>query len=383
MTRPTILVTGATGKTGRAVVTQLREQNWPVRAVVRIRDARSQQLERLGAQIVVADLFDPDQLLDAMRGTARAYYCPPFHPYMVQSAVAFAVAAREAKLESVVGLSQWLASPRHPSLSTRQHWLADRLLAMLPGVAHTVVNPGLFAEYPYLFLMKYAALLGVVPMPGDPLSRNAPPSNADIARVAVAALVDPDTHAGKTYRPTGPELLTIAEMVAIMGRVLGRKVRLVSVPLWMFFKAARMDGVSPMLLDGLRYYVEEHSRGTFAFGAPTDDVLTVTGQPPENFETIARRHAALPEARPTVGNKLRAFARFMAVPFQPGFDPARYERALEMPVPAAPLFDLDSPRWKSEHGPGGASSGVVLTHAQIPVGPDQPRRAADLLIAAA
>ncbi len=39
--RPTILVTGATGKTGGAVVSQLRERGWPVRAVVRARDARS------------------------------------------------------------------------------------------------------------------------------------------------------------------------------------------------------------------------------------------------------------------------------------------------------------------------------------------------------
>jgi len=42
-------------------------------------------------------------------------------------------------------------------------------------------------------------------------SRNAPPSNEDIARVAVAALMDPARHAGKSYRPTGPELLGAEE----------------------------------------------------------------------------------------------------------------------------------------------------------------------------
>ena len=96
MPLPKILVTGATGKTGAAVVDQLLAKGYPVRASVRVRDARSADLERRGAEVVVADLFDPDQLRDAMVGVQRGYYVPPFHPYAIQSAVAFAVAAQEA-----------------------------------------------------------------------------------------------------------------------------------------------------------------------------------------------------------------------------------------------------------------------------------------------
>ena len=57
----------------------------------------------------------------------RAYYCPPFDPYMIQGAAGFAVAAKEAQLEHIVSLAQWLASPSHPSLMTRQHLLAAEL----------------------------------------------------------------------------------------------------------------------------------------------------------------------------------------------------------------------------------------------------------------
>lgn len=350
MKPPKILVTGATGKTGAAVVAQLREKNWPVRAIVRSHDARSQRLERLGAEVFVADLFDPEQMATALRGTARAYYCPPFHPYMIQSAAAFAVAAREAKLESVVGLSQWLASPSHPALMTRQHWLADRMLSMIPGIAYTKVNPGFFASYPYLFLIKYASLLGIFPLPMDGHSRNAPPSNEDIARVAVAALLDPDRHAGKAYRPTGPELISVDDMVRILSRVLGRKVRHVRTPLWMFFKAARMDGLSPILLSGLGYYCQDHNHGAFEHGAPTNDVLEVTGRPPEGFETIARRHAALPEAKRNVRNTLRTFAGFMSVPFRPGFNPERFAREQCHPTPSRPQLATDSESWRLERG---------------------------------
>ena len=85
---------------------------------------------------------------------------------------------------------------------TRQSWLVDQLFSMTPGVAHTIVNPGFFADS-YLVTIGLAAHLGVFPwMFGN--SRNAPPSNEDIARVAVAVLMDPARHAGKSYRPTGP-----------------------------------------------------------------------------------------------------------------------------------------------------------------------------------
>src|SRR5215471_10535330 len=109
MTIPKILVTGATGRTGGAIVTQLLAKGVPVRAMVRTFDQRSAALEAQGAEIVVADIFDPGQLMDAMRDLERAYYCPPYHPFVIQSASAFAVAAREAGLEQIVSLSQWLA----------------------------------------------------------------------------------------------------------------------------------------------------------------------------------------------------------------------------------------------------------------------------------
>src|SRR5258708_11791464 len=89
------LETAATGRTGRVVVTQLLAKGWPVRAAVRVRDARSDLLQCRGAEVVVADIFDRGQLMDTMRGVQRAYYCPPYHPFAIQSVAAFAAAARE------------------------------------------------------------------------------------------------------------------------------------------------------------------------------------------------------------------------------------------------------------------------------------------------
>jgi uncharacterized protein YbjT (DUF2867 family) len=350
MTQPLILVTGATGKTGGQVARQLLAAGVPVRAFVRREDSRSAQLKAVGAEIAVGDLADPQALLDAMRGVQRAYFLPPFDPYMIHSAAAFAAAAREARLESMVGLSQWLANPEHPALATRQHWLADRLFAMLPDTALTIVNPGFFADMPYMSLIKYAAQLGVLPFPARGSSKDAPPSVDDIARVAVAALIDPAKHAGKRYRPTGPDMLSLKEMAAIMGRVVGRAVRHVNMPLWMFYKAARMDGFDHFLLSQMGAYLQDHDGGAFGLGGATDHVFEVTGRQPESFEAITRRYAAQPQAQRTAGNFMRAFAGFMSVPMRPGFNPRRFARTLWTPQPRTPVLSADSALWRQEHG---------------------------------
>ncbi|HEY4131588.1 MAG TPA: NmrA family NAD(P)-binding protein, partial [Gemmatimonadaceae bacterium] len=228
MITPRILVTGATGKTGRRVAAELLNSGYPVRALVHREDARSVRLRAHGAEVVVADLSDVERVAAALHGVQRAYYCPPFDPYMVQGAVAFAIAAKEARLEHIVSLTQWLSSPSHPSLMTRQLWLVDRLFSMMPEIAHTIVRPGFFADA-YLAPIATAAHLGLFPWPyGN--SRNAPPSNEDIARVAASALMNPGRHAGKTYRPTGPELLNAAQMAAAIGRAVERSVRVVPAP---------------------------------------------------------------------------------------------------------------------------------------------------------
>jgi NAD(P)H dehydrogenase (quinone) len=184
MIKPRIIVTGATGKTGSVVVSELLKAGYPVRAMVHREDVRSARLQSYGAELAVADMSDVERVADALKDVQRAYYCPPFDPYMIQSAVAFAVAAKEARLEHIVGLTQWLASPSHPSLMTRQLWLVDRLFSMTPGVAHTIIKPGIFADA-YLVTIDFAAHFGVFPrIWGN--SRNAPPSNEDIARVAAA-----------------------------------------------------------------------------------------------------------------------------------------------------------------------------------------------------
>src|SRR6516225_11379446 len=107
MTKPRIFVTGATGKTGSVVTSELLKAGYPVRAMVRREDSRSARLKTQGAEIAVADMSDVERVAGALKDVQRAYFVPPFDPYMIQGAVAFAVAAKEARLEHIVGMTQW------------------------------------------------------------------------------------------------------------------------------------------------------------------------------------------------------------------------------------------------------------------------------------
>jgi len=343
-TKPLILVTAASGRTGSAAVTELLALGFPVRALVHRADQRSAHLQQAGAEVVVGNLYDMRDLQNALSGVTRAYYCPPIAPNLLHGVAMFAFAAEEARVESVTLLSQWTPHPTHPSIVTREHWMANNLLAWMPTVSLVHVNPGLFADI-YLMATPGVAHFGMFTMPiGD--GRNAPPSSADIARCVVATLIDPDTHTGRNYRPTGPVLLSGEDMADIFAKVLGRSVSFRDIPGRMLSKVAAAQGYPMFEISQLGYYLDDQKRGAFEIGAPTDHVRLLTGREPEGFETILRRHVRTdPEATVSLRNKL-AMMRLMAkaaVTRLP--DLQKWEADQGHPMLEMPLGAMENPDW--------------------------------------
>lgn len=353
MNKPKILVTSAAGNTGIPTTLQLLEKGYLVRAFVRRNDHRAKRLEDAGAEIFVGDQNSIADMRRAMSGVQRAYHCFPVAANHAHFGSVFAIAAQEAQLEHVVMLAQWTSHADHPSMFTREVWLNEQLLKLLPDTTLTVNNTGWFAEN-YFFVLETVAQLGILPMPlgdGD-VKKNAPPSNDDIAAVNVAALIDPATHAGKTYRPTGPELLSPNEIAAIMGKVLGRKVKYVDIPESMLMKALKVGGFPEMASTQLRLYTDEYRRGTFAVHAPNNVVKELTGREPEDFETITRRMvASRPEAVQTIANKLKAIVNFVKIPFAMRANADVIERRREHVLLKSPTFVQDSQTWREKHDP--------------------------------
>ena len=139
MTHP-ILVTGAAGgaqgSTGRQVASLLIKQGIPVRALVHKLDARSDELRKLGAEVVEGDLLNPPSVQTALRNVTRAYFSYPVADGLLEAATIFAAAAGDAGLDVVVNNSQFQGRPgdpayrdlQHaPSFRNLQHRLADRI----------------------------------------------------------------------------------------------------------------------------------------------------------------------------------------------------------------------------------------------------------------
>jgi len=354
MSKPKILVTSAAGKTGIPATLQLLDCGFPVRAFVRSYDHRAKRLEDAGAEIFVGDLYSISDMRRAQVGVQRAYHCAPTQTNGLHFGAVFVIAVQEAKLEHVVMLTQWTADANHPSVVTRETWMNEQLMKHLPNTTLTVINVGWFAENYFMGTLETVAQLGIWPMPlGDAnVKKNAAPSNSDIAAVAVAALVDPATHAGNTYRPTGPELLSPNEMAAVMGKVLGRRVRYINVPDWLVMKALISQGFPATMVTQLVIYAEEYRRGTFAVNAPNDVVQELTSQKAEDFETITRQIVTeRPEAVLSLINKLRAMGNFIKSPLTFGTNPEVIERRAEHVVLKSPTLNLDSPSWVETHDP--------------------------------
>ena len=354
MSQPRILVTSAAGNTGIPATLQLLELGFPVRAFVRSHDDRARRLEEAGAEIFVGDQYSIADMRKAMSGVQRAYHCSPTAPNHLHFGAVFAIAAQEAKLEHVVMLSQWLADPDHPSFMTREVWMNEQLLKQLPDTTLTTINVGWFAENYFRGVLDTVAQLGILPMPlgdGD-VKKNAPPSNDDIAAAVVAALVDPELHAGNVYRPTGPELLSPNEIAAVMGKVLGRKVKYQDMPESMMLKALVSQGFSESMVNQLAIYADEYRRGAFAVNAPNNVVRDLTGREAEDFETITRCIvAARPDAVRTVRNKLKAIRNFLKTPFVLGTNPEAIAQRKDHVLLESPTFVRDSKPWLEEHDP--------------------------------
>ena len=326
-----------------------------MRAFVRRIDHRSDRLKAAGAEVVVGSLEDMVDLRTAMAGVQRAYFCPPLESGALRKAVLFATAAKEARLEVVVALSQWLCDPTHPALHAEEKWLAGRVLDWLPGIDVVTINPGFFADN-YMAALEPIAQFGLMAIPlGE--GRNAPPSNEDIARVEVGALTDPRCHAGKTYRPTGPRLLVPDEIAATFGKVLGRRVRYQNAPIALFLKVAKSMGYSDYLISQLNFFLLDYQRDSFGVGAPTDAVLEVSGSPPEDFESIVRRYVATsPLVERRVGAMLRAGLHLVKALTTPAPRLDAIAAQLELPRISHATLAADSAAWRRSHVLSSATS---------------------------
>ncbi|HEY6738675.1 MAG TPA: NmrA family NAD(P)-binding protein [Actinopolymorphaceae bacterium] len=262
----TILVTGATGNVGRLVVDELVRAGAPVRALTT--NPRKAALPK-EVEVVTGYLGKVETVRPALEGVERLYLAP-----LLDTVGEVVALAREAGVRHIVDLS-----------GERGGWwwpISEAVEAS--GIPYTHLCPGEFMGNALMWAEQIRET-GVV-RDGYPTSANAPIDPRDIAAVAATALLE-DGHCGQTYDLTGPETLSRAEKVRLIGEALGGEIPYVEIS-----HEEAVAQWSPSMGDFAQTYVEGMAELTAHPQQALSTVEKVTGRPGIRFAQWAAENVA-------------------------------------------------------------------------------------------
>jgi len=283
-----VLVTGATGRVGRAVVAQLLGAGVPVRALTRRPDAAGLPA---AVEVVAGDLTVPESL-DAGLQSVGAVFLVWTAPPTTAPAVVERLASHARR---VVFLSSPHRTPhpffQQPNPMAVLHADIERLIATA-GLASTIIRPGMFASNARLW---WAAMIrdGEVVRWPYAAAETAPIDERDIAAVAARALCE-DQHAGGDYVLTGPNSLSQAAQVSVIGSAIGRRIRFEELSPEEFRRETAGSWPSPVVDMLLAAWGATIGRPAFV----TSTVADVVGSPARTFRQWVVDHVEVFRKRP-------------------------------------------------------------------------------------
>ncbi|MEN3534531.1 NAD(P)H-binding protein [Microbispora sp. ZYX-F-249] len=276
MTR--ILVTGATGNVGREVTARLVAAGVPVRAFVR--DARTTRLPP-GVEIATGDLSEPETLLRALAGITTVFLVWPFLTSEGAPTVLAAVAGSARRLV-------YLSSSGVSDDAERQTDPINQLHADMESLVEasdlepTVLRADTIASN----ALGWAGQIrqdGVVR--GPDIAPTAVIHQGDVAAVAARVLTG-GGHVGATHVLTGPQVVSRADQVRVIGEAIGRPLRFEKIPVEAARERMLSDGRPPALVEAL---LASTRRPRSDLVTPT--VEKITGRPARTFRQWAAEHA--------------------------------------------------------------------------------------------
>jgi NADH dehydrogenase len=243
-----LLLTGATGLTGSALLRRLTAARVPVRCLVR--DPKRLGAERVRVQIALGDLADPPSFRNALRGVKTVVHLAasvrdqPRGSIEELNGIAtwrMVQAAERAGVEHFVFLGALAASAHSRSRFLRAKALAEEAVRE-SELRHTVFAPSLvYAPGDrYARLVAHAALLPVVPTPGRGRKPVQPIWSEDVADCVAAVLMQSDGGSAR-YELAGPETLSHAELWRLVMGAVDRPRPLVPVPMPVTARALRLS----------------------------------------------------------------------------------------------------------------------------------------------
>jgi uncharacterized protein YbjT (DUF2867 family) len=269
----TVLVLGGTGRTGTLLANLLTERGLSVRTAA-----------RHGADAPF-DWDDPATHAGVLSGVDRLYLVTPvLRAAYAEQVAAFLDVAEGAGVRHVTYLSAYGAGQAPPEIEIGT---VEADLAARAGITHSVVRPAwVMQNFTDFHLPVVDGAITVPTGSGTEAFVDA----ADIAAVAAETLLNPESHAGAVYSPTGPQALTMAEVAAIITAVTGQSVVHQDIDPETWIGGAVAAGVVPADYAVVLRWLT----GTIIAGCgstPNEDVEKVTGRPPATFRDFAQRNA--------------------------------------------------------------------------------------------
>lgn len=290
MSKPRVLVTGATGSTGRFTIDNLLLSGANVRALVHTEDDRAAALRDRGVDVVIGNLLDPESLRPALVDVDSAYFVYPVRAQLMEAAVYFAYAAAEAGVGAVVNMSQISARRDAVSDAARQHWYTEKVFDWA-GVPVTHLRPTFFMEWlKYPFQLPLILEKNILSVPAGN-GRHAPIAASDQGRLISAILLDPKPHAGQTYQLLGAVEMNHAEVAAAMSEVLGRTITYVNEDMQSFEdRLKKIEAVPAHRIQHFLGVYVDYQNGVFA--GTNDLIERVTGKPPMTVQQYIKSNQA-------------------------------------------------------------------------------------------
>ncbi len=250
-----ILITGAAGKTGQAVMRALRKRKTPIRALVHS-DHKIQPVQSFGAQdVVVGDMGSQKSMHQAFQDVEAVYHiCPNVSPDEIKIGRIVIQAAQSAGVEHIVYHSVF-----HSQIeSMPHHWQKMRVEERLfkSGLAYTILQP---APYMQNILAYWPDIVkkGRYQMPFSKNTRLGTVDLEDVAEAAAIVLTE-SGHKGAIYELCGAENLSQSEIAQILGQTFGHSIKFERLPLEAWEANARSQGLGDYQVNALismfRYY---------------------------------------------------------------------------------------------------------------------------------
>ncbi len=236
MTDPgrTVLVTGATGRQGGAVIRHMLPKGWKLRALTRNPQSHAaQSLARQGVELVQGDLEDAGSVTQAAVDVYGIYSVQDFWAVgakrEVQQGKNIADAAKKAGVKHFVYSSVGGAERNTGIPHWESKWEVEKHIRSL-GLPATVIRPATFMETYYIDQVEIGLLKGKL---ADPIRADMPYQTIatdDIGAFVALAFERPSEFIGKELEIAGSELTNL-EAAKVFSRVLGKPVKFQKLPL--------------------------------------------------------------------------------------------------------------------------------------------------------